>query len=659
MPAADNGVNYWVSNVAQPALKSPTSETVLYPASAQQAGGFTTIDAAPIADAVKALGYAANADAKGAYNRQVGVNAPTLVNADGSAHQASADNTAPWVGLRQVISGNDVTIPVGTGFDPVANPDMALKVFDQNGALVDLFDKSLVTFSPETINTTTPGTHQMTVGYTPDGVTRTFTITVAPKDVITVKPEPPHLRDGRWVVIPEMEGVEYQVDGETVTGEIHLTTLGELVEVTAVAKPGYQLDPTTGPTWGFTWGLPATPEKPTQSGNTVTIPDTTGVDYQVDGKTVTGELTLTKDITVTAVPKSDYYFTEDPPSWDFTFQASDKVVTATAPTQKDNVVTIPTVNGVDYLVDDKVVTEPITLTDGQKVTVTARAQEGFVLDATTTPTWTFEYKDSGDQTTTVTPKAPTQGADEVTIPTVTGVDYLVDGKVVTGTLTIPDGTTIVVTARAQDGYVITEGATTRWTFTYNKDVPPVCDTQYFTDVTPNMQFFNDICWLKESGITTGWPDGTYRPVTPINRDAMIAYIYRMAGSPAFTPTKQTFSDVAPSTMYYREIEWAAHEGITTGWPDGTFRPVTPVARDAMAAFLYRQSGSPAVTLPASPSFSDVPAGNMYYREIEWMQHEGIANGWLDGTFRPLNDTNRDAMAAFLHRAVESGVLTLA
>ncbi|MDK9353348.1 hypothetical protein FAM22020_001007 [Propionibacterium freudenreichii] len=42
-----------------------------------------------------------------------------------------------------------------------------------------------------------------------------------------------------------------------------------------------------------------------------------------------------------------------------------------------------------------------------------------------------------------------------------------------------------------------------------------------------------------------------------------------------------------------------------------------------------------------------------------MQHEGIANGWLDGTFRPLNDTNRDAMAAFLHRAVESGVLTLA
>ena len=27
--------------------------------------------------------------------------------------------------------------------------------------------------------------------------------------------------------------------------------------------------------------------------------------------------------------------------------------------------------------------------------------------------------------------------------------------------------------------------------------------------------------------------------------------------------------------------------ISTGWPDGTYRPVTPVARDAMAAFIYR------------------------------------------------------------------------
>ena len=184
-------------------------------------------------------------------------------------------------------------------------------------------------------------------------------------------------------------------------------------------------------------------------------------------------------------------------------------------------------------------------------------------------------------------------------------------------------------------------------------------TSPFRDVTTGQQFYKEMAWLSDKGISTGWPDGTYRPVTPINRDAMIAYIYRMAGSPAFTPTTQTFSDVAPNNQFFTEIEWAASRGITTGWPDGTFRPVTPVSRDAMAAFLYRQSGSPAVALPASPSFHDVPADNMYYKEIAWMASTGISTGWPDQTFRPLTNTNRDAMAAFLHRAVESGVLTLA
>lgn len=178
-------------------------------------------------------------------------------------------------------------------------------------------------------------------------------------------------------------------------------------------------------------------------------------------------------------------------------------------------------------------------------------------------------------------------------------------------------------------------------------VPPAGDC--FVDVHAGDQFADDICWAKSQGITTGWPDGTYRPVTPINRDALIAYIYRLAGSPAFTPSGQTFSDVAPSNQFYKEIEWAASTGITTGWPDGTFRPTTPVARDAMAAFLYRRAGSPAFVALGVPSFTDVGAGNMFYQQIEWMKSTGVSTGWVDGTYRPLDATNRDAMAAFLHR----------
>jgi len=47
----------------------------------------------------------------------------------------------------------------------------------------------------------------------------------------------------------------------------------------------------------------------------------------------------------------------------------------------------------------------------------------------------------------------------------------------------------------------------------------------FSDVQDN-PFAKEIAWLEEQGITTGWPDGTFRPGQAIDRDAMAAFIAR-------------------------------------------------------------------------------------------------------------------------------------
>ena len=93
------------------------------------------------------------------------------------------------------------------------------------------------------------------------------------------------------------------------------------------------------------------------------------------------------------------------------------------------------------------------------------------------------------------------------------------------------------------------------------------------------------------------------------------------------------------------------QGITTGYPDGTFRPNAPVNRDAMAAFFYRAAGSPAYLAPAQSPFADVSTNNQFYKEIAWMHSQNIAHGWPDRTFRPLQPVQRDAMAAFIYRMV--------
>jgi hypothetical protein len=48
----------------------------------------------------------------------------------------------------------------------------------------------------------------------------------------------------------------------------------------------------------------------------------------------------------------------------------------------------------------------------------------------------------------------------------------------------------------------------------------------FNDVNENHPFFDDIEWMADTGISTGYQDGTYRPGDPVTRQAMSAFLHR-------------------------------------------------------------------------------------------------------------------------------------
>ena len=179
---------------------------------------------------------------------------------------------------------------------------------------------------------------------------------------------------------------------------------------------------------------------------------------------------------------------------------------------------------------------------------------------------------------------------------------------------------------------------------------PPKPAQRFKDVYPTDQFYTEIEWLASTGITTGWPDNTYRPQNNIERGAMAAFFYRMAGSPrVMMPYRSPFKDVDASYPFYKEIVWMYQQGFTTGYPDGTFRPNDSVSREAMAAFFYRQARDYRFYAPRHTSFVDVNGDNLFYTEISWLADRGISRGWDDRTYRPGQAITRDAMAAFLYR----------
>lgn len=190
----------------------------------------------------------------------------------------------------------------------------------------------------------------------------------------------------------------------------------------------------------------------------------------------------------------------------------------------------------------------------------------------------------------------------------------------------------------------------------------------FCDVDSNTSHNEDITWLAAVGVSAGWSkdDGTreFRPYSKVARADMAAFLYRLAGSPAYTvPSKSPFKDCDASTPHYKEICWLAEKGISEGWTvtgGKEFRPYATVARCDMAAFLYRMAGSPAYSVPATSPFKDCAANKTpHYEEVCWLASTGVSEGWTVAggkEFRSYEKVARSDMAAFLHRMKDKGLV---
>lgn len=201
-----------------------------------------------------------------------------------------------------------------------------------------------------------------------------------------------------------------------------------------------------------------------------------------------------------------------------------------------------------------------------------------------------------------------------------------------------------------DGGAAEEVSTEPATFTRTRFLNEPAPASSFTDVAPSYVFYDEISWMADQDLAEGYSDGTFRPGANVTRQALSAFLYRLAGSPAGPFPAPGFSDVPTSHPFFEEISWMADSGLGQGYSDGTFRPAANVTRQAASAFLHRFAGAPDEAFPA-PGFSDVSATHPFAQEIAWMAANGITYGYVDGTYRPGAIMTRQAAASFLYRTV--------
>ncbi len=169
----------------------------------------------------------------------------------------------------------------------------------------------------------------------------------------------------------------------------------------------------------------------------------------------------------------------------------------------------------------------------------------------------------------------------------------------------------------------------------------------FSDVAPDAWYLSALTWGLEAGIVDGYDDGTFQPDGAVTRSQAVVWLWSLAGRPvAGTPT--SFADVRPGAWFAAALDWAVEEGVVSGFPDGTYRPVAPLNRAQLAAMVWNGADRP---VPAGVApLVDVRPAAWYATAVAWLTEMGYATGFPDGTFRPGEEVTRAQGLSWLHAA---------
>ncbi|MEW5763276.1 MAG: S-layer homology domain-containing protein [Bacillota bacterium] len=110
---------------------------------------------------------------------------------------------------------------------------------------------------------------------------------------------------------------------------------------------------------------------------------------------------------------------------------------------------------------------------------------------------------------------------------------------------------------------------------------------------------------------------------PLTRGALAAMLNAAAELPAAPEGTALPADVAPGAPYAAAVKNLLAAGIVQGYPDGTFRPGTPVTRAQAALFVARTLGLPEVADPGAVAGLERWRHHWAYGPYAWVVREGL------------------------------------
>lgn len=110
----------------------------------------------------------------------------------------------------------------------------------------------------------------------------------------------------------------------------------------------------------------------------------------------------------------------------------------------------------------------------------------------------------------------------------------------------------------------------------------------FDDVDPGSWYHAPVEWALANGITDGISDTEFAPNRNVTREQFVTFLNRYAGEPEPDALPEDLPDWTDVSGYAQmAVAWAVETGLLTGYEDGTIKPQRELSRAELATLMQR------------------------------------------------------------------------
>lgn len=181
--------------------------------------------------------------------------------------------------------------------------------------------------------------------------------------------------------------------------------------------------------------------------------------------------------------------------------------------------------------------------------------------------------------------------------------------------------------------------------------------QRFGDVPQNIWFASGVQFAAEQGLFTGVSANEFAPYDPMTRAMLVTVLHRLDGADA--SGTNSFTDVLNGKWYTNAIAWASANGIVEGLSGNRFAPNAPIAREQLAAILFRYAKACGYDVSARAeltAYADSAQVSTWAGDaMRWAVAAGLISGRSGAQLAPKGEATRAEVAVILMNFVQKVV----